>query len=99
MLQLQTKYVALLAAIRPHAVNIVDSFDLRDEIINSALGCWDGNVYQSIFFSLFLVEPFPHLIIFPIGLFDEAAKSPLNQAPVHQESFQKYLKPLLKSKL
>lgn len=47
MLELQSRYVALLAAIRPHAVNIVDSFDLRDEVIGSALGCWDGNVYQS----------------------------------------------------
>nr|CAH0099019.1 unnamed protein product [Daphnia galeata] len=71
-------YVKLLAAIRPQAVNLVDSFDLRDEILASPLGCWDGNVYQR--------------------LFDEAAKSPLNQSSVH-ESFHKYLKPLLKSNL
>ena len=79
VLLLQSKYASLLAAIRPHAVNLVDSFDMRDEIINSALGCWDGNVYQR--------------------LFDEAAKSPLNQTPVHRESYEKYLKPMLKSSL
>ena len=45
--QLKSKYVARLAAIRPNAVNLVDSFDLRDEVIGSALGCWDGNAYQS----------------------------------------------------
>lgn len=78
LLLLNSKYVHLLAAIRPQAVNIVDSFDLRDEILGSPLGCWDGNVYQR--------------------LFDEAAKSPLNQKNVH-ESFHKYLKPLLKSNL
>ena len=44
------RYVELLAAIRPQAVNLVDSFDLRDEILASPLGCWDGNVYQSMFF-------------------------------------------------
>lgn len=78
LLLLNSKYVELLAAIRPQAVNLVDSFDLRDEILASPLGCWDGNVYQR--------------------LFDEAAKSPLNQSSVH-ESFHKYLKPLLKSNL
>ena len=76
---LHSKYIDLLAAIRPQALNLVDSFDIRDEILNSALGCWDGNVYQRIF--------------------DEAAKSPLNNTAVHQESFQKYLKPLMKSNI
>ena len=79
MLELQSRYTSLLAAIRPNAVNLVDSFDIRDEIINSPLGCWDGNVYQR--------------------LFDEAAKSPLNQTAVHKESFEQYLKPMLKSSL
>jgi len=79
ILSLQLKYVALLAAIRPHAVNIVDSFDLRDEVLNSTLGAWDGNVYQR--------------------LFDEAAKSPLNQKAVHEESFYNYMKPLMKANL
>lgn len=68
----------MLAAIRPNAVGIVDGFDIRDEILASALGAYDGNVYQR--------------------LFDEAMKSPLNQESVNQ-SYQKYLKPFLKSNL
>jgi len=47
--QLEARYSYLLLAIRPQAVNLVDAFDLRDEILNSALGCWDGNVYQRLF--------------------------------------------------
>lgn len=46
MSQLQSKYVELLAAIRPQALNIVDSFDIPDALLNSVLGCWDGNAYK-----------------------------------------------------
>ncbi|XP_015587511.1 probable peroxisomal acyl-coenzyme A oxidase 1 [Cephus cinctus] len=38
-----------LLAIRPNAVGIVDGFDIRDEILASALGAYDGNVYQRLF--------------------------------------------------
>jgi len=79
VLSLQSRYTFLLGAIRLEAVNLVDAFDFRDEIINSALGCWDGNVYER--------------------LFKEAAKSPLNRTAAHKESYEKYLKPMLKSTL
>uniref|UniRef100_A0A1B6GE28 Acyl-coenzyme A oxidase n=1 Tax=Cuerna arida TaxID=1464854 RepID=A0A1B6GE28_9HEMI len=75
---LQLLQDSLLRAIRPNAVSIVDSFDINDDIIDSPLGAYDGNVYQR--------------------LFDEANKSPLNENPV-DESFEKYLKPFLKSNL
>ncbi|CAG0919316.1 unnamed protein product [Notodromas monacha] len=39
---------AELKEIRPNAVGIVDAFDFRDEILNSALGCYDGNVYERL---------------------------------------------------
>ncbi|KAJ9577675.1 hypothetical protein L9F63_005755, partial [Diploptera punctata] len=68
----------LLSQIRPNAVGIVDGFDICDEILSSALGSYDGRVYER--------------------LFEEAAKSPLNKEPVNI-SFQKYLKPFLKSNL
>ena len=102
--KLNSNYVKLLAAIRPQAVNIVDSFDLRDEILGSALGCWDGNAYQSMYLSIismkFIHLSFSHItFLYTLGLFDEAAKSPLNKKNVHHESFHKYLKPLLKSNL
>ena len=75
---LQSRLEELLAAIRPNAVGIVDGFDIRDEILGSALGVYDGNVYTH--------------------LYAEAMKSPLNQTSVN-ESFEKYLKPFLKSNL
>lgn len=68
----------LLSELRPNAVGIVDGFDFHDEILASALGSWDGQVYDR--------------------LLEVASKSPLNQDTVN-ESFQKYLKPLLKSSL
>ncbi|XP_025203617.1 probable peroxisomal acyl-coenzyme A oxidase 1 [Melanaphis sacchari] len=37
-----------LKRIRPNAVGLVDSFDIRDEILDSALGCYDGNVYERL---------------------------------------------------
>lgn len=37
---------ALLAALRHDAVSIVDAFDIHDRILDSTLGCWDGNVYH-----------------------------------------------------
>jgi len=37
-----------LERIRPNAVGLVDSFDIRDEILDSALGCYDGNVYERL---------------------------------------------------
>jgi acyl-CoA oxidase len=79
LFKLQSKYMELLGTIRTYAVNLVDSFDIRDEALDSVLGCWDGNAYQR--------------------LFDEASKSPLNKTSVHRESFEKYLKPLMKSNL
>nr|BAN20496.1 acyl-CoA oxidase [Riptortus pedestris] len=69
---------SLLQEIRPNAVSLVDAFDIADEILDSPLGAWDGNVYER--------------------LFNEAQRSPLNSMPV-DESFEKYLKPFLRSNL
>ncbi|EFN76281.1 probable peroxisomal acyl-coenzyme A oxidase 1 [Harpegnathos saltator] len=46
---LQTRFEEMLAAIRPNVVGIVDGFDIRDEILASALGAYDGNVYERLF--------------------------------------------------
>lgn len=46
---LQSWLEELLAAIRPNAVGIVDGFDISDEILSSALGAYDGNVYERLF--------------------------------------------------
>ena len=39
----------LLALVRVDAVSIVDSFDFSDHYLNSALGKWDGNVYECLY--------------------------------------------------
>lgn len=47
--QLQQKLEICLAKIRPNAVGIVDGFDIPDQILCSALGAYDGNVYERLF--------------------------------------------------
>ncbi|KAB5584460.1 hypothetical protein PHYPO_G00107780 [Pangasianodon hypophthalmus] len=47
--QITQRIKALMAEIRPNAVALVDAFDYRDEMLNSALGRYDGNVYESMF--------------------------------------------------
>ncbi|XP_045495045.1 probable peroxisomal acyl-coenzyme A oxidase 1 [Colias croceus] len=45
---LEMHYEGLLAAIRPNAVGLVDAFDIRDEILQSTLGSYDGRVYDRL---------------------------------------------------
>ncbi|RQM14164.1 hypothetical protein B5M09_009727 [Aphanomyces astaci] len=45
---LHDRLVALLAAVRPHAVALVDSFDHSDISLNSTLGRAHGQVYESL---------------------------------------------------
>lgn len=47
--RLQQKLEDSLAAMRPNAVGIVDSFDIPDMVLGSALGAYDGNVYERLF--------------------------------------------------
>lgn len=49
ILVLQSRLEDLLALIRPNIVGIVDGFDIHDEILGSALGSYDGNVYERLF--------------------------------------------------
>lgn len=46
---LQKWMEVLLSEIRPNAVGIVDGFDICDEILSSALGSYDGRVYERLF--------------------------------------------------
>ena len=45
----RTLLYSLLADIRREAVPLVDAFDIPDELLNSALGRYDGNVYQHLY--------------------------------------------------
>lgn len=47
--ELQQRLENLLTQIRPNAVGIVDGFDIQDKILSSALGAYDGNVYERLF--------------------------------------------------
>lgn len=46
---LQKKLMELLTEIRPNAVAFVDAFDYPDEILQSCLGRYDGQVYQALY--------------------------------------------------
>ena len=45
---LTSKRLQLLASLRPLSVNIVDSFEFRDEVLGSSLGAADGWVYHRL---------------------------------------------------
>ncbi len=40
---------SLLSTVRKEAVPLVDAFDFPDEILNSALGRYDGDVYTHLY--------------------------------------------------
>lgn len=46
---LPSKIQELMAQIRPHAVKIVDSWQVPDFLLDSALGRYDGKVYEDLF--------------------------------------------------
>jgi acyl-CoA oxidase len=39
----------IMAKIRPHAVRLVDSWKMPDYLLNSALGRFDGKVYETLY--------------------------------------------------
>uniref|UniRef100_A0A8C3YVF9 Acyl-coenzyme A oxidase n=1 Tax=Catagonus wagneri TaxID=51154 RepID=A0A8C3YVF9_9CETA len=45
----KTVYLDLLLLIRKDAILLTDAFDYTDQCLNSALGCYDGNVYERLF--------------------------------------------------
>lgn len=47
--RIQDRLVRLLDEFRSNAVATVDAFDIRDEILDSPLGAYDGNVYERLF--------------------------------------------------
>ncbi|ALC41620.1 Acox57D-d [Drosophila busckii] len=46
---LQKRLELSLEQLRPNAVAICDGFDFHDKVLNSVLGCYDGNVYPRLF--------------------------------------------------
>ncbi|XP_076456592.1 peroxisomal acyl-coenzyme A oxidase 1-like [Babylonia areolata] len=46
---LRERLLGLLADLRPDAVALVDAFDFPDAVLDSALGRWDGQVYDALY--------------------------------------------------
>ncbi|CAH2049990.1 unnamed protein product, partial [Iphiclides podalirius] len=46
--ELHNWYEDLLVKLRPNAVGLVDAFDIRDEILHSTLGSYDGRAYERL---------------------------------------------------
>lgn len=46
---LEHRLAECLKNMRPNAIALVDGFDFHDRVLDSALGVYDGNVYESIF--------------------------------------------------
>ena len=38
-----------LKAVRPNAVTLVDAFEFPDNVLNSAIGRYDGRVYEALY--------------------------------------------------
>jgi len=55
--QLQPKILELMQRIRPHAVRLVDAFALPDYLLDSALGRYDGRVYEDLFHRAHVLNP------------------------------------------
>ncbi|XP_013097816.2 probable peroxisomal acyl-coenzyme A oxidase 1 [Stomoxys calcitrans] len=47
--QLELRLQSCLKRLRPNAVAMVDAFGIHDRILDSALGVFDGNVYEKMF--------------------------------------------------
>uniref|UniRef100_A0A8C9ADH4 Acyl-coenzyme A oxidase n=1 Tax=Prolemur simus TaxID=1328070 RepID=A0A8C9ADH4_PROSS len=45
----RTAYLDLFLLIRKDAILLTDAFDFTDQCLHSALGCYDGNVYERLF--------------------------------------------------
>ena len=46
---LNMKVLTLLEDIRPNAVALVDAFDYPDQLLQSCLGRYDGQVYEALY--------------------------------------------------
>lgn len=61
----QKALLQLFEEIRPHAVKLVDSWDFPDWQLNSALGKYDGKVYEDMFYRASVLNPLNHKVANP----------------------------------
>ena len=62
---LPEQVLQLMQRIRPHAVSLVDSFALPDFLLDSALGRFDGKVYEDLFHRAHHLNPLNRLTFNP----------------------------------
>lgn len=60
--------------IRPHAVNLVDSWSIPDYLLDSALGRYDGKVYEDLFNRAHRLNPLNRITFNPNYWEDEIVK-------------------------
>jgi len=53
---IRTQNETVLDLLRPEAVTLVDAFDFPDHVLNSAVGRYDGNVYEALYESAITSE-------------------------------------------
>ncbi|KAL2833165.1 acyl-CoA dehydrogenase/oxidase C-terminal [Aspergillus pseudoustus] len=64
----------LMARIRPHAVSLVDAWKIPDYLLDSALGRYDGRVYEDLFNRAHRFNPLNKLTVNPNYWEDEIIK-------------------------
>jgi acyl-CoA oxidase len=68
---LRPRILELMARIRPHAVKLVDSFAIPDYLLDSALGSYDGKVYENLFHRAHRLNPLNRITFNPDYRTDE----------------------------
>ena len=71
---LPSKIQELMAQIRPHAVRLVDSWKIPDFLLDSALGRYDGKVYEDMFHRAHRLNPLNELTFNPYYKDEEIVK-------------------------
>ncbi|KAK4555009.1 hypothetical protein LTR86_007775 [Recurvomyces mirabilis] len=69
--QLPAKIQDLMAQVRPHAVRLVDSWKVPDFLLDSALGRYDGKVYEDLFNRAHRLNPLNEITFNPYYKSDE----------------------------
>ena len=57
--------LSLMSELRPHAVKLVDAWSIPDWLLNSALGRYDGKVYEELFDMAHRRNPLNHVTFNP----------------------------------
>jgi acyl-CoA oxidase len=71
-----------MAEIRPHAVKLVDAWSIPDFLLDSALGRYDGRVYEDLFDRAHRQNPLNQIVFNPNYKEDEIVKGSGNSGRI-----------------